>query len=135
MKEATHRDLPQIADMGARFHEASGVPAPFNADTFTAFARALIDNPAAVVFLTDGGMIGGMVTPAYTSSQWRMAVELFWFADDGRGLRLLSAFEKWASGQGANEVRMTTLPALEAAGTILSRRGYQPAEISFTKVV
>jgi hypothetical protein len=61
--------------------------------------------------------------------------ELAWWAEDRAGLRLLSAFERWAADMGASEVRMTTICGLTAAETILARKGYAPREISHAKVI
>ena len=88
-----------------------------------------------VILLSDRGMIGGSLAPAYTAPDWLMAVEMFWFAEDGQGLRLLRGFEQWAADGGASEVRMTTLAGLSQADAILTRRGYAALETSYTKVI
>lgn len=135
MREATRADLAKVTDLGARFHAMSGVKAPFHAPTFAAFASSLIDGDQGVILVTDGGMVGGMIAPPYTSPDWKMAVEVFWFADDGRGLALLRGFERWAEEKGADEVRMTTLSGLGAADMILRRKGYRRQETSYTRAV
>ena len=135
IRQATAADIPLIVEMGRRFVAASGSPIPFTEDGASAFAEALIASPDAALLVSDTGMIGGVIAPAYFNPAWRMAVELAWWAEDRSGLQLLSAFEAWARDMGAQEVRMTTLAAIQGPERILARRGYAPTEISFQKVI
>ena len=135
IREASEADIPALVRMGEAFNKASGTPAKFNRDDAASAARNLIASPSGVVLVSEAGMIGGMMAPAYFNSDWVMAVELFWWAEDRRGLRLLGAFEKWAIESGANEVRMTTLGAIKGPERIPERRGYAPCEISYQKVL
>jgi len=134
MREATLDDMPDLMRFGRAFHEASGQPFPFEEETTRAFLASIIENPAGVILVTDSGMIGGIIAPAYCASTWKMAVELFWWAEKG-GMVLLKAFEQWAAEQGAKEVRMTSLASLPRADAILKRKGFAPAEISYRKVI
>jgi len=133
IRPATPADIPTLLAMGRRFHAASGMPAPFDADATGAVLARLIGG-GGVVLLTDRGCIGGILAPLWFAPAWRMAVEMFWWAE-GDGLALLRAFEAWARAEGAQEVRMTTLHALPRADAIMRRRGYAPVEISYTKVL
>lgn len=134
-REATATDLPHIVAMGRKFHAASGMPMAFDAEAFGGFVNNMLASDTCCFFVTDGGMICGALSPAYCNPAWVMAVELMWWAEDGQGLGLLSAFEDWARDRGASEVRMTSLHALKPAERILSRRGYAPIELSHTKVI
>lgn len=87
------------------------------------------------LFQSERGFIAGMIVPTLCDPNWKMAVELAWWAEDGSGQRLLRDFEKWAADNGASEVRMTTLANLPAAEKIMKRRGYAPTETSWTKEV
>lgn len=135
VRPATYDDIPAIVDMGVSFHAASPIQAPYDPAASAEFAKRLIDAPEGAVFVSDRGMIGGMMAPAYCAPGWIMAVELFWWSEDRSGLALLSEFEKWAQAGGASEVRMTTLHGLEAADKILSRKKYAPVETSYVKVI
>lgn len=134
MRTATPDDLPRILKMGRKFHEASNQFAPFSEAATARMLEGLIASPDGMVLISDGGMIGGVLSPAYCADAWVMAVELFWWSEDRRGLVLLKGFEDWAREMGANEVRMTTLTNLERADKILRRRNYAPLEISYGKV-
>lgn len=132
MRFATLDDMPRLLAWGEEFHKASGMPCRFDPDAVEAFLAGLIENGAVIV--SDTGMIGGLLSPAYCDPEWIMAVELFWWAEKD-GLALLRAFEEWAAENGANEVRMTSLAALPRADGILRRKGYAAAEISYRKVI
>ena len=134
VRPATLDDMPQILVYGAKFYEQSGQPFAFDSKASERFATILIQSSDAQIFISPTGMIGGVLTPAYCSPDWVMAVEMFWWAEKG-GLKLLKAFEGWAQDMGANEVRMTSLATLERADGLLRRLSYIPAEISYRKVV
>ena len=116
------------------FHRQSGSLVPFDDGAAMALLAALINGNGSTVILGGRGFIGGTIAPAYFNHDWKMAVELFWWAEGG-GLELLRAFESWAMENGANEVRMTSLADLPRADDLLCRKGYKPTEISYQKVM
>lgn len=132
IRKATGADVPQLVEWMRRFHEASGTVVPFDAEYTAHFLRGLVDQG---VVLTNGrGMVGGMIAPAFCNGNWIQAHELFWWAESG-GLALLRAFEDWARGEGAAEVRMSSLASLPRAGAVLRRKGYAATELSYSKVL
>lgn len=135
IREATEADLAAVIDMGRKFHAAAKVQAPYSEAATKRTLRHLMASPEGVLLVSDSGMIGGGIAPAYCADNWKIAVEMFWWAEDRQGLRLLKAFEDWAVGQGVNEIRMTTIEGLDGAGRILERKGYRPTEISHGKVI
>lgn len=94
----------------------------------------MIESGSGAIIVSDAGFIGGVISPAYCDPKWLIAVELFWWAESG-GLRLLRAFEDWASEMGASEIRMTSLASLPRADKLLRCRSYAPTEISYQKVI
>ena len=60
-----------------------------------------------------------------------IAQELGWWAADGSGLRLLRAFELWATDRGAMLVQLSTSPA----GPDLARMGYRRAEQAWVRAI
>lgn len=134
IRPARLEDIPAIVAMGAQFHARWGHAMGYDPDAVTALITGLINSDQGAAFLTDSGMIGGALSPAYCDPEWVMAVELFWWAERD-GLALLRAFEEWAAASGAKEVRMTTLAALPRAASIMQRRGYVASEISHSKVI
>ena len=135
IRHAGHADIPALVEMGRKFHKASQMPCSFDVEASTGLLGRMIDADGAVVLITDAGAMGGMLSAAYCDPEWVMAIELFWWAQDRRGLLLLGAFERWAVEKHANEVRMTTLSAISGPEKILARRGYKSVEISHMKVI
>lgn len=132
-RAATVGDIPALLAMGRKFHAMSGHPMAFDGAAVADFLAALIEGESSIVLMTDRGVIGGVLAPAWCDPSWSMAVELFWWAEGG-GMKLLSGFEKWAESRGASEVRMTSLAAHQRAADLLQIKGYAPSEISFSKV-
>ena len=120
--------------MGKAFHAESGMPFAFDLDVMASVLARMIEDDRAAVLMTERGVIGGAVHPTFCDQDWKIAVELFWWAR-GDGLVLLRAFERWAQQAGANEVRMTSLAALPRADRLIRRVGYEPAEVSYSKVI
>jgi GNAT superfamily N-acetyltransferase len=134
MREATLDDMPRLIAMGRLFHAGSGMPFGYNEEALSHVLAGLIASPTGAVIISDHGVIGGTLAPAYCDPEWQMAVELFWWAERD-GMPLLRAFEQWAADMGANEVRMTSLASLPRADALLRRKGYAPSEISYSKVI
>lgn len=133
MRNATEADLPLLVEMGERFHEAAELPFNYNPEASGDAIAGMMGN--GCVLVTERGAIGGILGRSWSNPDWQYACELFWWAEDGRGLELLRGFEAWARDEGAKEVRLTSLHHLERAGRILQRAGYAPKEISYGKVI
>ena len=133
IRAATAQDVPRIVEMGQRFHTAASLPMRFDAGAVAEMLSGMVASDSAALLVSDYGMIGGVLAPAYCDPAWVMAVELFWWADRD-GLALLRAFETWGRENGAHEIRMTSLAALPRADAILRRKGYAATEISYAKV-
>lgn len=122
-----------LLDMGGKFHDAAGLPFPFAPKATEAAILNMMK--AGCVLVSERGAIGGVIAPAWSNPEWIYACELFWWAEDGRGRELLSAFETWAKDIGACEIRMTSLEHLGTADIVLRRHGYERREISYGKRV
>lgn len=134
IRHAVGADLPRLMVWARAFHEASGLPCGFDEDATRAFLLRMMGNDDAAVLIGENGAIGGVLAPHYCDPNWKAAIELFWWSERG-GLALLRAFEDWARGVGAAEVRMTSLASLPRADGVLRHKGYQPTEISYSKVM
>lgn len=134
VRPATVEDIPDLLKMGKSFHAESKMPFAFRDDVMAGVLGNMVQSENAVVLMTERGVIGGALSAAYCDPEWLYAVELFWWAR-GDGLALLHEFERWAQQAGANEVRMTSLAALPRADRILRASGYEPAEISYSRVI
>jgi len=121
--------------MGRRHHEGSRLPGEFDPIALERFAAGILDR--GVIFVSQDGVIAGVLSPAYAAPSHIMAVELFWSAEDGHGRELLCAFEAWAKDNDADEVRMTAVVGHRggAVGRLLQARGYTPVEVSYGKAI
>lgn len=128
-----------LADAGTAVHfarefhaESVHAAIPIDVEALTAFMERLITGGA--VFLSDHGIIGGLIVPAYFNPAHLIATELFWWAPvDGQALR--AAFEGWAADQGAKTIAFTG-QRNDRAATIekmFRRAGYVPVETSFIR--
>jgi hypothetical protein len=130
---ATADDLDRVVELGAAFHAYSPYrDIPFDPEGFRGSASRLIE--AGAIFLSEDGMLGGLLVPLYFNPAVIMGAELFWWAGKtGRGLR--EAFEAWAKEAGAHGVQFSGLTdqRAETIHKVFARAGYQPAETAFFK--
>lgn len=131
---ATEADIPRIVDMGRKFYRVAWRDDAYDEEATAAALGAMIGG-AGAVFVSERGMIGGVLSPVWCAPSKTMAAELFWWSRDGQGETLLDAFEAWARDVGAGEVRMSNVCGLrgEAVARKLEARGYAPCETSFRK--
>lgn len=133
IRRATHDDLDDVVDIGRRFHAYSPWSyVPFDPDSLRAFCARLVDG--GVIFLSEDGLIGGLLNPLYFNPAYVVGVELFWFAPrEGRELR--SAFEEWARENGAYAVQFSALgdQKSETVGALFKRAGYRKVETGYFK--
>lgn len=133
IRRATQDDLPRIVDLGAEFlAECPYSWVPLDALAFAEFASGMIEK--GVIFLSDDGMIGGVIAPFYFNPAVTMAAELFWWARSG-GQELRQALEVWGREQGCQALTCSGLtgdrePAIRR---VYARAGYYPAEVAFVK--
>ena len=130
---ATVQDLPRLLQMGEKFHRMSQLPCRFDAVAFGQTLLRLMNANDKTVLVTERGMIGGAIIPSYCDPDWNMAIELFWYSEDGRGLSLLRSFERWAKDKGADEIRMSSISSLPKAERIYTKMGYLKIEESWSK--
>lgn len=133
IRAATQDDIARVVELGALFHEYGPYrEIPFDPEGLSAFISGLIDH--GVIFLSDDGMLGGVLSPLYFNPSVVMGAELFWWAGKS-GRQLREAFETWAQERGAFGVQFSGL-CDERADTIrkvFARAGYSAAETAFFK--
>jgi hypothetical protein len=111
IRRAKPDDIPALVIMGRENYRAiHGTDAGYSPDAAARFLRNVIF-PQGAVFMTRGGMIGGVLCPRWHAPGFVEAVEMMWFAADGSGGFLLRRFCKWARRQNAQPViTSTTMP-------------------------
>ena len=129
--DATEADLPELVEMGARFHKAAGLTSEFVPEDWEAHLRGFL--PCQFFKRSEAGMLGGVMAPTPFNAGHIMAIEMFWWSEDGSGMALLRSFEEWA--QDADETILSTMATLVRAEKLLARRGYQVCEKSHRRVL
>ena len=135
IRKATHDDIDIIADMGRDFHAYSPWShVAFDREATKDFVGRLIDG--GVVFLSDDGMIGGVLNPLYFNPSHVVAAELFWWAKSG-GLPLMKAFEGWAEENNASGIQFSSLGDAQSdrMDRLFTRSGYRKVETGYFKDV
>lgn len=130
IREATESDVMRVVDMVEDLRAAVSGLMPVSRPWTAAMVAGLIQSPDAIVLVSDGGFIAGSLQPTIINPA-RVAMEHGWFARDRSGMPLLRAFERWAAGQGAAMVKMST----GAAGPELWRLGYTMTEQNWVKAI
>ena len=130
IRPATGSDVLPIVEMIERLRAAVDGPIPVDRAHTAAVVASMIADPDALVLVSGAGFIAGRLTPTIINPA-RIAQELGWWAADGSGLRLLRAFERWATDRGATLVQLST----GAVGPDLSRLGYRRAELAWARAI
>lgn len=142
VRRATSDDTDLVAELGHKFIHAAGMPSA-TIDECRAFCSHIIPQPMAGVFVSERGVIAGVAAPLYYKPRHIQVVELFWWAEDGRGKALLEAFEEWGVSQimapevAGGDINMSTLEHFSHPGVavLLKRRGYEGRDKTFRKVI
>lgn len=133
IREATADDIARVVELGAQFHAYGPYrDIPFDEAGLGAFVGGLIEH--GVVFLSDDGMLGGVLSPLYFNPSAVMGAELFWWAGKS-GRQLREAFEVWARERGALGVQFSGLcdERSDTIRKVFARAGYTAAETAFFK--
>lgn len=135
IRKATQDDVPAMLEMGKAFHDYSPWrDIPLDDAALSDFLSRVVEG--GVVFLSDGGMIGGVMNPLYFNPAHRVAAELFWWAKSG-GRELMSRFEEWAAQEGASGIQFSALGdnRSERMERLFIRSGYSKVETGYYKGV
>lgn len=138
IRAATLADVPTCVAMGQRFRRETAYREILaeNPDQMRANGLLLLESPEGIFFVADHvgtltGMIGLLVAPHPLSGE-RVAMELFWWSEDGRdGVRLLRAAETVARALGAVGIMM--IAPSDRVGMFYERFGYRLIERSYMK--
>ena len=142
VREATGADRAAIVRMARGFHEASGLPLPFDTMYAAVVAQSYIADPDKLcLVLDDDAPVGVLAASVYRHplAPVLAADELIWWIDpEHRGraaLEMLSAYEAWARSKGCTVIGMATPPGDERAAIIYRRRGFAAVGSHFIKTI
>lgn len=144
IRSATYKDIPDIARLGAIFHEQAGwEEVPYSVDDCERSLHSLMANPAFICIVAEGagivGMAAGVISPVYFNHSHVSGEELFWWVSDTApqmaGIRLLDALENEARNKGCQTWQMKSLARLggERMVKLYERRNYRASERTFIK--
>jgi GNAT superfamily N-acetyltransferase len=141
--EATHEDIPALLAYGRAFFDESGYGdyIGFNEEKVADLFARMIDQPDAVILVTEGGFTGAAMVQLYFSSDW-LAQELFWWLaprvrGNGTGALLREGLEDWARQKDVGLFVMSSLDfgRPDQVSAKYRQAGYVPVEHSFVKVM
>jgi len=131
VREAQASDIPELVEMGARFHAMSPHRhlGDYDREGIAVMLEFMIASPSAAILTNGTGLIGGVLAPIYFAPSKLMLEESFWWAGAGGG-ELLKAFEHVAKVMGASCVLLSTLEndRSDAMGRVMKRNGYTQVE-------
>ena len=136
IRTATIEDMPrllQYADAFLSYHPLTAT-LPREMAAVEGMLGRMIDNPSAVIFVHDHGVIGGIIVPIWCAPKTAVATELFWWAERN-GIELMRAFEDWACASGADIVQMLSIAGRRSPDALYVRAGYAKTEVSYVRAV
>lgn len=133
IRRATLDDTETAVAFAKEFHaESVHSWIPVDDEALAAWMAGLIGGGA--VFLSEHGIIGGVILPLYFNPAVKIAAEMFWWApQEGRALR--EAYEEWARSEGAviSQFSGQRNERSETVEKLFRRAGYVPVETGFMK--
>lgn len=138
IRKAAPEDVDLVMEWGAKFHAYSpwGQRVEIVDEDWRQTVTSLLSSDDAAVFVSEGGFCGGLIFPMYFNHGYRIAQELFWYAQaDGTALR--EAFEGWARDRGAQALQMSCIAddREPAVRRLFRKAGYAATETSLMKEI
>lgn len=119
---ATTADIERIVELAREEHAGSPFARMlFSPEAVQQTAYAFIHEPRRTLLVTPHGYLFGLVQPMGFSTELA-ALEYAWFAKNGEGMLLLSAFEAWAGRMGAARVVVHDLTDNHRLADVVTRR-------------
>lgn len=140
IREATHRDIPHLVEMGGKFIRSSTYYSRLadNPQARKDLLKRLIESSDGEVFVSErDGCITGMIGVAAYVHPWAgeyVAGEVFWWVDPaerGHGVRLLKRAEEWMDAKGCTRAQMVA--PNERVAKVYERLGYVKLEECWQK--
>lgn len=137
IRRATIEDAPRVVELGESFHASSmWSDIPYDKDAMLIFAQNIIERGA--VFLSDNGMICGILSPLLFNPSVVVAAAMAWWSPNaGEGQELRDALENWAKEEGASFHQFSAPHdhRVDGMDRMYKRLGFEPVEIGYRKAV
>lgn len=135
IRQATHEDIDHILKLSRAFFEASPYAGsiPFDGLAVENLIINVLDN--GIIFLSERGMIAGVLNPLYFNPLVKFATEIAWYCEDGQGEALKQAFENWARENKAAVCQFSIMntPQMALLAKRLEDDNYAPLEVAYVK--
>lgn len=131
----TTEQIDRVVEIGRRFHAGSiWRDTPFVESDVRSVVGQLVDG-AGAVWMSDAGVVGLVRSPLWFNASVAVAVELFWYAEDGSGAALRAAAEQWASHAGLAYHQMSGMVDERegALRRLMRAAGYEAKEVAYMK--
>lgn len=132
MRLATPDDIPELVEMGRRFHAKVKPEWPLCDDALAETLRGLVSS--GFVGVTKRGFIAGVLVENPISPGWLIGKEFLWWAEDGQGAKLRQGFRGWAREHGAREIQWSCPYGAERVRKVYARTA-EPTEIIYSEYV
>lgn len=122
IRHATLGDIPRLVRLVEREHAVSPWKGElFDAGQAASSIRSFIEGFNRTMLCSEAGYLAGLIQPmSFSSVPW--ALEFAWYAEDGQGFPLLTAFEDWARRMGARRVVVSDIVSRGRLGDVLKQR-------------
>lgn len=131
----TPEQIDRVMELALRFHRHS-VWADVSVDESASRANfETLVAGAGAIWLSESGYCAIMEVPLWFNPAVKVAMELFWYAEDGCGPDLREASEEWARERGFPLYQMScqTNERVEGMIRLMRRHGHVPRELIFFK--
>ena len=135
IRKAASGDVAHIVAMGERMAAKAQLATGYDPASVAATLSHLIESEDGILFVSDTGMIGGMLYPHPFNHAIKIGQEFFWYSEGNDGPDLLAAAEAEAKALGASHWTMLAQETMrpETVGRYYRRQGYLPLERSYIK--
>lgn len=157
IRPAVLADIPELVRLGRAFYDGSKMQqyCGFDENTLRLTLNHLIISQASgatLLLVNDhvpdvlqagahypaklGGMLALMAFPGYFDTHSRMVQELFWWAEDGHGLDLITRAKLWVASTGGGAMMIAeTGPGNVRNSRVYQRMGFEPVERFYMQFV
>lgn len=132
IRRAVRGDVPALLPMLRAHHADSGFEWLFDPVLLSVSLATAVQSDNQAIFVSRNGMLWGAFHDSPLGAG-RLAVEIVFWAADGQGADLISAFEDWARVNGCSQSSISCLHKPSVFARLYRRSGYQPAETVFAK--
>jgi hypothetical protein len=132
-KAKTAADISHVVRLVGKLIDSVKGAVPMDVSHTGAQIARLTQAPTGLVLVSERGFIAAEVLATVVSPA-PIAFEQGWYAEDGKGMKLLDCFERWSDEMQCVGRKLSTASNVSCSmRRALVRRGYSPAEMAWYK--